>query len=151
MADSTEINLTEQRPTTMIVDDDDIDLMQYRRLLRSHGGFGDIVVFNHPMEALQYLAQRAADPPIDLLLLDVVMPTMSGFEFLKRAVAQVGADFARSVVMMTGVSLGIDHLHRASPHDIVKAYYKKPLGKADLDEALAMLGSLDRRTGRLTS
>ena len=127
-------------PTVMIVDDDTVDLMQYERLFQQHGGYGTILTFSLPEEALFHFADDRG-MPIDFLLLDVVMPTMSGFKFLESAIETYGPRFVRSTAMMTGVALSRDHLQRASSHEVVRAFFRKPLALTDLDEGLAILAA----------
>ncbi|KIX13831.1 PP2C family protein-serine/threonine phosphatase [Dethiosulfatarculus sandiegensis] len=69
---------TNTKSTILIVDDARVN----RELLRMHlGKFGyDILMACHGKEAIEQVTEH---PEIDLIILDLVMPEMDGFDFLK--------------------------------------------------------------------
>ena len=75
--------------TVMVVDDEEVDQFLYKRVLTRSGLVGNIIMFTYPDEALEYLKSAECEP-IDVLLLDINMPRMSGFEFLDKATVEVG-------------------------------------------------------------
>ncbi len=66
------------RKRVTIVDDDETALLMAEEVLSSQGF--QVLVFADPLEALQV---TLLDPP-DILVLDVLMPGMDGFEFCRR-------------------------------------------------------------------
>lgn len=62
----------------LVVDDEELACRNLRRKLTSVGGVAAVEVSTDPVEAVVRLRQA----PPDLLLLDVVMPGLSGFELL---------------------------------------------------------------------
>jgi DNA-binding response OmpR family regulator len=64
--------------TILIVDDDPV-MCDFARLVLSNAGF-QIVSAENGMQALEMLAVS----PVDLILLDIQMPGLDGFETLKR-------------------------------------------------------------------
>jgi putative two-component system response regulator len=65
------------RPTVMVVDDADEMLMIMESILAKEYS---LKLFNNPKEALDY----ASSNPPDLILLDVMMPEIDGFETCRR-------------------------------------------------------------------
>jgi putative two-component system response regulator len=65
------------RPTVMVVDDADEMLMIMESILAKEYS---LKLFNNPKEALDY----ASSNPPDLILLDVMMPDIDGFEACRR-------------------------------------------------------------------
>lgn len=65
----------------MLIDDEKVDLMLYRRLFVQWSEEVETVVFSYAFEALEYLKDET-NPPVDAILLDINLPRMSGFEFL---------------------------------------------------------------------
>ena len=65
------------RPTVMVVDDADEMLMIMESILAKEYS---LKLFNNPKEALDY----ASSNPPDLILLDVMMPEIDGFEACRR-------------------------------------------------------------------
>jgi DNA-binding NtrC family response regulator len=66
-----------------VVDDEDVIASTMAMILRLHGGF-HATSFNNPAHALEAALR---DPP-DLLISDVVMPALSGFELAIKIQAQ---------------------------------------------------------------
>ena len=65
----------------VLVDDDSTDNFLHRRVLKRSGLVEEVIVFEEPEMALDYL--QSIDHPIDVICLDINMPRMNGFEFLE--------------------------------------------------------------------
>lgn len=122
----------------MLVDDEQIDQMIYKRVLNRSGMATDIVGFVYASDALEYLADPAS-PKVDLILLDINMPGMNGFEFLEAASDTLGSQAEIPVVIMLTTSLSPADRARAAGFGAVKAFLNKPLEQAHLDEAADIL------------
>lgn len=125
----------------MLIDDEEIDQMIYKRVLQRSGLAQEVIGFTSAEVALEYLIEHEA-PAADLILLDINMPRMTGFEFLEAVRQKIGLDFEIPVVMMLTTSLNPTDRARAESYDIVKAYVNKPLDTADLDFAAGLLADL---------
>ncbi|MDI6790902.1 MAG: response regulator [Thermodesulfobacteriota bacterium] len=64
----------------LIVDDDDLALKVYQRSLRKLGKTVQVEAKNNPVEALIEIGGKKAD----LVIVDIMMPNMNGYEFCKR-------------------------------------------------------------------
>lgn len=121
----------------MLIDDSEADRLYTRIVLERSGAADTVVAFESAREALAVL--ESGTPPVDLILLDINMPGMDGFEFLDAyARAPVGTAAPGSptgrpvaVVMLTSSPDPQDR-QRALEHVCVKGYVTKPL---DLDAA----------------
>jgi CheY-like chemotaxis protein len=69
-------------PAILIVDDSDNDITLLRRAFDQEGVKNDLHVCKSGAEALDYLARASTLPR--LMLLDINMPAMNGFEVLRR-------------------------------------------------------------------
>ena len=125
--------------TLMLIDDSEIDQMIYLRIAKKSGLVGNMVQFLDATEALRYLEQGDQAKP-DLILLDINMPGMDGFEFLREATKLLGASICPIVVMLT-TSLNPEDEVRARAFDVVKDFLNKPLTA----DQLASLSQLVRR------
>lgn len=79
------------------------------------------------------LALATADPP-DLLLLDVQMPAMDGFEVLSRLRAQPATKDLR-VIMLTADAQAVDKIHGAELG--ANGYVVKPFAPSALRETVS--------------
>ncbi len=91
------------RARLLIVDDDEADTLLLRRILEN-GGYTDIRSTNDPAAAADLIERL--DP--DLILLDLLMPVMDGYEVLQVARALTPEDDYRPVLVLTA-----DHRHDA--------------------------------------
>jgi len=117
--------------TIMAVDDSRFDQMLTKRVLDRTGAVKSLLQFQDPEQALAFLQQEER-PDIDIILLDVNMPRMSGFEFLEAATKLCGPNFAGCVVVMLTTSLDPADRVRADSFDVVKDYFTKPLEDGDV-------------------
>ena len=68
----------------VLVDDSEADNVYHEVVLRRAGFSGDLQVFEMAAPALDYL-RRLPDGPVCLVLLDINMPGMDGWEFAAAA------------------------------------------------------------------
>lgn len=124
--------------TLMLIDDSEIDQMIYRRIAEKSGLVGTLVQYVDAAEALDHLSQPDNSRP-DLILLDINMPRMDGFEFLEAATERFGVDLCPIIVMLT-TSLNPKDEQRAREFSVVKDFLNKPLTRDQL-AALSQLTS----------
>ena len=123
--------------SVLIVDDNEIDLMVHRRALLRSGRFDSVETAQSGKEALRLMQDRKAgrlqNPeqfPVLLMLLDINMPVMNGFDFLDRLVQLGLTDDPRFVVMLTSSSAESDK-QKALDNNRVADYLVKPFSTAD--------------------
>ena len=122
----------------LLIDDNDVDQMMYKRIIKRSGLVGETISFLYADEALGFL-KRDDCPHIDAVLLDVMMPRMDGFEFLEAVRNEFGDSFKSIVVVMLTTSLNPDDRARAAKYDTVRDFLNKPLTVEHLENIAAML------------
>jgi CheY-like chemotaxis protein len=117
----------------MLIDDSEADLLYTRIVLERSGLDCEIVTFESARDALAHL-QAAVDDGIKLILLDINMPGMDGFEFLE-AWERTPAAARTAVVIMLSSSPHPADAERARRHERVRGYITKPI---DREQALGL-------------
>ncbi len=132
--------MTKPIQLAVLIDDEKIDQRQYQRIINKSGLVEEVLVFTYADEALEHLK---ANPQleVDVILLDINIPRMDGFQFLEAATREIGEGFARSVVVMITTSLNPDDKARAMSFDVVKEFINKPLTVEHLKEIAALIAS----------
>lgn len=131
----------------MIVDDSKASHLLIKALLKK-GGYADYLSAFSANEAFQYLGMEGSGDPqnVDLILMDIVMPGMSGIEACTRIKAQ---DRLKDIpiIMVTG-SVDSHNLKLAFESGAVD-YIRKPINKAELlarvESVLRLKQEMDRR------
>ena len=111
----------------MTVDDDRFDQLAYRRILKKTNAEIDLLPFQYATEALEYLKSPTRQP-VDVILLDINMPRMNGFEFLEAAKTEL----ENQIVIMVTTSMDPQDRSRAETFAPVRGYFSKPLTIDDI-------------------
>ncbi|MDT7827985.1 response regulator [Pricia sp. S334] len=113
--------------TVLIVDDDPIVNLVHQKVLGKVGIANEIRSFTDPREALPYLYTELARCGRSILvLLDINMPEMSGFEFLDSAsMYQQNGNVLHVLVVSSSIAKG--DMEKGLCNDLVGGYIQKPL------------------------
>ncbi len=107
--------------------DDDINSINLLEALLTKKGYGNIKTFTSSIEGF-YLTQK--EPP-DLILLDIIMPEMDGFEFCtKLRTSEITSKVP--VIMITGGAIGFDDALRKTFEFEFMDFITKPVQSIEL-------------------
>ncbi len=125
----------------MVIDDNEMDLYIAKRVMDRYSFTEEVIIMDSAKDALNYLAEKQNDLSAlpDLILLDINMPGMNGFEFLD-AYTHLPEKIKRNcIIMMLTTSTHTEDRQKASNNPYVRSYLNKPLDKDKLEELTDIL------------
>ena len=130
----------------LVVDDNEVN----RRILREHLSQAGMVptLAETAYVALRIIAELPADEAFNVIITDVHMPGMNGFEFAERLQE---SGMARSSVLLMATSVDIPESAQRCRHLGVENYIVKPISKRSLLRAVAAALGRPRTPGPLVA
>jgi CheY-like chemotaxis protein len=126
----------------MVVDDNRIDRFITGEMVKKHFFAARIIDFSTVMSGLEHLQQLLASgqqfPPV--ILLDVNMPIMDGFDFLDGYLKLPEHARNTCTVVMISATNSEDDFRRIGEYTVVKRFFNKPLTKDNIAELKKKLG-----------
>jgi two-component system nitrate/nitrite response regulator NarL len=124
---------------TVLIDDSDIDLFIQRRFLEVYNFSEHLVSYKSAGEALNWLKNINGDAPPDIIFLDLNMPEIDGFTFLKNF--DTLPDHIRKkskIVVLTSSNSSKDREQVFQNKNVIQ-FITKPLKQSDIEELQRML------------
>ncbi len=113
--------------TVMLIDDNTIDTFIHKKLVESHRFSERIQSYLDAREALEFLKNAPESEWPELILLDIMMPGMDGFEFLDAFANLDRGQKERIKVILLSTSESFKDLNRANKNSLVRKFLNKPL------------------------
>jgi CheY-like chemotaxis protein len=127
----------------LIIDDSEVQLYIAQFLITKHAISKTTATFVSARSALEYLTSiknNSEDLP-DLILLDISMPDMDGFQFLEAYMTIHDSPGKRCPIAMLTSSTNASDIERARTYPSVKGYLIKPIDADTTVEQLINLHS----------
>ena len=125
----------ENMPTTILLVDDDDATNYINQLVIARAGVKQVIATENGREALLYLHEHQYINPVDLILLDLNMPIVSGWEFLE-LYQQLPKKEMINIYIMLSTDIGVVKKEALNRYDAVKGFIEKPLSKSSFLQVL---------------
>jgi CheY-like chemotaxis protein len=124
--------------TVLLIDDSHADNFLHQRVLRQMQCADQIQVCTSVEDALQYLNTTVDGhyPQPDLILLDINMPGLNGWDFLETYAELPAERRSNALLIMLTTSLNPEDRDWASKNPLVSGFFNKPLTQETLEEIL---------------
>ena len=129
------------QPDFIIIDDSRLDCFISEKIIKNSGYSQSVQSFTEASKALQFIKDAAtgSDKPKSVILLDIQMPVMSGFDFAE-AFEKLPEDVKSAyIIFMVSSSTNESDRIRIGNYPSIRQLYKKPLNKEVITELLAMV------------
>jgi len=127
-----------KKKTVLLIDDNEVDLKINSKIIEISNLFEEIVLCQSAEAGLTYIHQNMADElrlP-DFILLDIQMPDMDGFDFLKQFNKLPTRFTDKCLVAILSSTLDFGDIQRAQANPFVIKLLKKPLFAKELKDLL---------------
>ncbi|WPV69234.1 two-component system response regulator [Chitinophaga sp. LS1] len=123
----------------ILIDDNEVDLLLHEKLIAIQQISRTILAFNNANKALEFLSSNITLPriPPTIILLDIQMPEMDGFDFLEAFDSYPAKIKSQCHVIMVSSSLDYSDISRTYANPMVVKLLKKPLLAKELTTAVA--------------
>jgi two-component system, NarL family, nitrate/nitrite response regulator NarL len=119
---------------TVLIDDSDIDLFIQRRFLEVYDFSTQLLQYKSATDALNWLKKLNGEAPPDVIFLDLNMPEVDGFAFL-RSFNDLPENVrnASRIVVLTSSNSAQDRKQVFENKNVIQ-FITKPLKQADIEE-----------------
>lgn len=124
---------------TVLIDDSDIDLFIQRRFLEVYNFSNQLFLYKSAEEALDWLKAMNGDTPPDIIFLDLNMPEIDGFSFLKNFIELPEKIKSKSKIVVLTSSNNAQDREQAFSFTNVIQFITKPLKQTDIEELRGLL------------
>lgn len=118
-----------------VIDDDKIYHFLFKNLLKQNNVDVNTTFFPNGYEAIEALSKADESELPDLILLDVNMPIMNGWQFLEEYTKVMGLLSKHATIYMISSSNNEVDINKAREYgEVVKDYFLKPICKEDIEK-----------------
>lgn len=125
--------MEENMKRIVLIDDDSTSNYLNKMIIEKSDLVDEVLTFENATEALNYFQNKIQSEEGSLVLLDINMPIMNGWEFLDQYIQLNGQLRQNKVVMLTS-SINPEDKQQAEENQFVADYKHKPLSIPMLQE-----------------
>jgi two-component system, NarL family, nitrate/nitrite response regulator NarL len=126
---------------TVLIDDSDIDLFIQRRFLEVYNFSSELLLYKSAEEALSWLRNINGEAAPDIIFLDLNMPEIDGFSFLKNFKELPEKIKEKSkIVVLTSSNSSKDREQAFSFKNVIQ-FITKPLKQTDIEDLKRLIAA----------
>lgn len=111
----------------LLIDDSSFDLFTQEKLLLRSGLTTEVITFNSAQLALDFLETQSAEMPETVILLDLQMPGINGFQFIGKY-AHLPDELREKIkIFMISSTVDITDMEEATANPFIIQLLSKPL------------------------
>lgn len=113
----------------IVIDDSKLDCFIAEKIIKNTGKSESIRSFFQAEEAIKFIANspRPADGGHTIILVDIQMPVMNGFEFVEAFERLTGDIRAAYTIYVISSSINENDIHKLQTYASVKQFLNKPI------------------------
>lgn len=136
-----------ERLRLLVIDDDEVDQLMCARVLAHAGMACEPLMFAMATDALEHLRLNN-DERIDAFLVDINLPRMNGFEFLRHLRAELPRHLEGAAVALISTSINPLDQRRAEQCSCIQAFFQKPLTVAHVSRLAELAREARERSAK---
>jgi CheY-like chemotaxis protein len=125
--------MSKQLKNILLIDDNFNDNFFHERAIKKVDPTITVIAKNSGPDALEYLKSKQNLKP-DLILLDINMPGMNGWDFLQKYILLDKEAQSDAPIMMLTTSENPDDIKKVQSFSILADYFSKPLTKEIMED-----------------
>lgn len=127
----------ESNPTFLLIEDNLIDQLVTKQLLKKMLNVDQVFVANNGLEGLQWIIKNKNTRQEIIILLDIQMPTMNGFEFLE-LFETLNEEIKKDIqIYVLSSTLDADEIEEIKKSSYVTGFLNKPFPIEELKRQLS--------------
>jgi len=130
------MDMSRKLNSILLIDDNEFDNYYHEKVIQNNNIAENIVIKSSGADAIAYLKSLTADAFPELILLDINMPGMNGWDVLDEY-EKMGISGDRTKVIMLTTSIDPDDEKKARSYAFVFDFIIKPLSDETLIESIS--------------